>query len=385
MKMTLSNRAQQFGATGIRQMIDACRKMNGINLAQGIADTPTPALFRRAAQKAIEDGLNMYSSQYGLPETCEAIANNLWTDHQLKYNPETEIVVTVGAGGAFFCAAFGLLNPGDEVIVFEPFYPYHLDVLTSLQVRPRFITLSPPDWRFDREALQQVISPATRAILINTPTNPSGKVFNRAELELIAECAAEHDLFVISDEIYKDFVFEPHEHISPATYKEIRRNTITIGGMSKTFSVTGWRIGYIACDRQWASGFAHVNERVFACAPTPLQKAVAVGLHNLDEDFFARLNREYTNKRSQLCEALLSVGLPPFVPQGTFYVMADISRLPGDSSLDKAFYFLKQTSVACTPGSTFYQNGGGEGLARFCFAKTDEDLSEACDRILKLN
>ena len=220
--------------------------------------------------------------------------------------------------------------------------------------------------------------------MINTPANPSGKVFSRAELESIADFAIRHDLFVFTDEIYEYFLFDGHTHVSPGSLPGMSGRTITISGYSKTFSVTGWRIGYTVCNERWSQMIGYMNDLVYVCAPSPLQQGVAVGIVSLSPEFYEDLAMDYTRKRDRICTALHRAGIPPHVPQGAYYTLADVSKLPGKSSKEKAMALLSETGVAGVPGEAFYHSGEGKNLIRLCFAKTDEDLEEACRRLERL-
>jgi aminotransferase len=267
--------------------------------------------------------------------------------------------------------------------LFEPYYGYHLNTLVAAEAVPLYVTLRAPDWTFNREDLERTVTLRTRAIVLNSPANPSGKVFTREELEWIASFARRHDLFVFTDEIYEYFVFEG-QHISMATLQGMRERTITMSGYSKTFSITGWRIGYTVCDRRWAQGIAYFHDLIYVCAPAPLQIGVAEGIRQLPESFYAEIGKEYVQKRNMLCDVLKEIGLTPSVPKGAYYVLADASILQGRTSRDKAMHLLQQTGVATVAGSAFYHGDGGENLVRFCFAKTDAELAEACRRLKAL-
>ena len=267
------------------------------------------------------------------------------------------------------------------MVVFEPYYEYHLTTLYATGVQPVFVKTAPPDWCFSIEDLQHVITPKTRAILINTPANPSGKVFERSELEAIAALATRHDLFVFTDEIYEYFVYDDNAHIAPASLPGMKARTITISGLSKTFSITGWRIGYCVCDARWSQAIGLFHDLVYACAPAPLQMGVAEGLKSLGPEYYEKICNKYMLRRDMICNALSSAGFTPFVPRGGYFVLADISKIDGDNSLERSMNLLKTCGVACVPGEAFYHDGSGKDLGRFCFAKEDAIIEEACRRI----
>jgi aminotransferase len=379
--LKLSKRHEWVVQSEIRNMSIECDLMGGINLSQGVCDVEVPVVVRRAAQAAMDDGINTYTRYDGLAELRQAIARKQKLCNGMEVDPENEIIVSAGATGAFYCACLALLNPGDEVILFEPYYGYHISTLVATQAVPVYVRLAPPEWTFSDQDLERVITPKTRGIMINTPANPSGKVFTHKELERLAACAAKHDLFVFTDEIYEHFVYPGHKHISPVTLPGMKERTITISGLSKTFSITGWRVGYSICDARWAQTIGYFNDLVYVCAPAPLQMGVARGLIQLEPDYYDKLSREYVIKRDKICAALAKAGLKPQVPQGAYYVLADISPIPGKSSKAKAMHLLRATGVACVPGEAFYHDGAGDNLARFCFAKEDAVLDEACRRI----
>jgi aminotransferase len=380
-KLRLSNRSADVVKSEIRSMSVECARVGGINLSQGVCDTPVPDVIARVVDEGIQKGFNSYTRHDGIAELRTAIARKLERDNAISADPETQIVVSGGSTGAFYCACLALLDPGDAVVLFEPYYGYHMNTLLALDLQPSLVPMQAPDWEFSEAALEQAITPRTRAILINTPGNPSGKVFTRAEIEMIGRVAARHDLFILTDEIYEYFVFDGRSHVSPASVPGMAERTITISGFSKTYSITGWRIGYAAAAPQWAEAIGHYNDLVYVCAPAPLQYAVSRGLDALDRAYYDALAVEYQAKRDRICAALADAGLRPVPPQGAYYVMADVSALPGSSSKERAMYLLRQTGVASVPGSAFYQDGRGEQYVRFCFAKKDAELDEACRRL----
>jgi aminotransferase len=381
MPLELGSRMRFLQQSEIRNMTLECTRVGGINLSQGVCDTPVPEAVKSGARAAIEEGVNIYTRYDGLLELRRALARRLREYNRLDYEVEGEIVVTAGATGAFFGACSALLDPGDEVVLFEPYYGYHVDTVHALGSVARFVTLRPPSWQFSAEDLARAGSAKTRAIVVNTPANPSGKVFTRSELELVRDFAVEHDAFVVTDEIYDHFLYDGHEHVSPATLPGMRERTITIGGLSKTFAITGWRIGFSASPTRIARTLGFVNDLVYVCAPAPLQLGAARGLEALGADFYEKLAADYTKKRDRICGALERAKIPPHVPQGAYYVLADTSRLPGESSKARAMHLLEKTGVASVPGEAFYTGDAGTTLARFCFAKTDADLDEACRRL----
>ena len=383
MALSPSQRARRIVQSEIRVMSVECERIKGINLAQGICDTPVPEVVREGARNAMDRGINSYTRAEGLADLRRAVAEKMRRFNSLDCDPETEVIIHSGSTGAFYASCLALLNPGDEVVLFEPFYGYHLNTLTAVEVKPVFVTLQAPDWQFRPQDLEAVVTPRTRAIMINSPANPSGKVFTRQELEWLADFARRHDLFVFTDEIYEYFIYEG-SHISPATLPGMRERTITISGYSKTFSITGWRIGYIICDRKWAQSIAYFHDLIYVCAPAPLQIGVAEGIVKLPESFYRAITEEYLRKRDLLCNTLRDIGLTPSVPAGAYYVLADASILAGKTSKEKSMTLLRETGVATVAGSAFYQAGGGERLIRFCFAKSDEELREACRRLQML-
>jgi len=381
MNLRLSERHAWVLQSEIRNMSIECDRMGGINLSQGVCDTEVPLIVRQGAREAMDQGINTYTRYDGLAELRQAIADKQRRFTEMEVDPEGEIVVSAGATGALYCACLALLNPGDEVIIFEPFYGYHISTLVATGAVPVYVPLCPPDWSFNRESMERVRTSRTRAIIVNTPANPSGKVFTPEELHTIAAFAVHHDLFVFTDEIYEHFLYDGCRHVPPALLPGMKERTITISGLSKTFSITGWRVGYALGDARWMQTIGHFNDLVYVCAPAPLQIGVARGLNALGDDYYEGLARQYLVKRDMICQALTDAGMPPLVPRGAYYVLADISRLPGTSSKERAMYLLEKTGVAAVPGSAFYHDDGGEDLARFCFAKDDPVLAEAVARL----
>ncbi len=362
-------------------MTAACATVGGINLAQGVCDTDPPSAVVAAAIAAIHAGHNMYSRAEGILPLREAIAQKFARFNGIHADPATEVLVTSGATGGLHCAVMALLDPGDACIVFEPFYGYHVTTLRSLRVEPQIVPLTAPDWLLDVDRLRAALTPHTRAIILNTPGNPSGKVFTQAELEAIAEVALEYNLFVLTDEMYEHFIYDGERHRSLATLDGMAERTVTISGFSKTFSVTGWRLGYLAADARWMPAMSYFHDLTYVCAPSPLQHGAAAGLLQLPQGFYDEMTTEYQAKRDLICAALSRAGLTPHVPVGAYYVLADASRIAGADARTKARTLLAETGVAAVAGSAFFASDRGDNLLRFCFAKKDAELSEAAQRL----
>ncbi len=380
-KLRLSEISPRIMQSEIRSMTVECDRVGGVNLAQGVCDTEVPAPVLESAIKAIHDGHNIYTRLDGIAPLRQAIARKLAHYNGVKADPDSEVLVTSGATGGLYAACLALFDPGDEVVVFEPFYGYHLNTLLSLRVQTRAVPLAMQTWEIDFDALREAINPRTRAIIVNSPSNPCGKVFTRGEFEKIAALAEEHDLFILTDEIYEYFLFDGAEHISPASLPGMAERTITISGLSKTFSITGWRIGYLVADKRWLGSIAYFHDLTYVCAPSPFQYASVAGLVELPDSFYAQMAVEYQAKRDMLCSALQDAGFKPSIPQGAYYVLADVSAVPGARAREKARNLLAQTGVAGVAGSAFFTGGRGEDILRFCFAKRDDDLKRACDAL----
>jgi aminotransferase len=380
----LNARAGRMDQSAIRTMSIECAAAGGINLAQGICDTGVPPQLANRVEAAISEGWNTYSRFDGNEELRVALAEKMAAHNNLAYDPEGEIVVTNGATGAFYIAASALLNPGDEVLLLEPYYGYHVSTLTALDLKPKFVAMQPPTWELPREELTRAIGPATRAILLNTPANPCGKVFSEEELVWLGELATAHDLWIFTDEVYEHFLYDGRRHVSPASLPGLRERTITMSSLSKTYAITGWRLGWMASDRKWSTAFGCLNDLVYVCPPTPLQVATARGMAALDAEYYSSLAKQHELKRDRLCAALTDAGLTPYVPEGAYYVLANATRLPGSNGWDRARHLLATTGLATVPGEAFFTEGRGGDLLRFCFGKTDAVIEESCRRLREL-
>ena len=384
--LELSELAPRVFQSEIRAMSVLCDAAGGVNLAQGICDTAVPAIVAAGAARAIRDGNNIYTRLEGIDRLRRAIAAHVAQFSGRTVDPDRQLLVTSGATGAFHAATMALLNPGDEVIVFEPFYGYHLSTLQAVRAVPVIIRLELPDWRLDLDAVRSAVTARTRAMVINSPSNPSGKVFTRAELEALADIAREFDLFVITDEMYEHFVYGGARHLSAAAIDGMEERAVVISGFSKTFSVTGWRVGYLLADAKWIPSIGYFHDLLYVCAPAPLQHGVADGLEKLEPAFYKGLAREYETKRDLLLRALTEAGLTPHTPDGAYYILAYAASIPGETGAEKARSLLRQTGIAAVAGRAFFasvpdERNRGEDLLRFCFAKKDEDLERACQRL----
>ncbi|MGZ5441546.1 MAG: pyridoxal phosphate-dependent aminotransferase [Thermoanaerobaculia bacterium] len=376
----ISDRLRGLVQSDIRRMSRECERVGGINLGQGICDLPTIPELVEGACEAIHASKATYSKFEGIDPLREKIAAKCERFNGFAVDPSTEIVVTVGSTGGFAAAAMATLNAGDEVILFEPYYGYHLNTLKVLGIETRFVPLQLPDWSIDFDALRAAFGPRTRGIVVCTPSNPCGKVFTREELEKIAALCREFDAWCFTDEIYEYIVYDGRRHLSMAAID--RDVAVTISGFSKTFSVTGWRIGYVAAPQRVAQAIGLVNDLFYVCAPTPLQWGISRAL-DIGEAYYRNLAADYEKKRDMLADALREGGFTPFVPQGAYYMLAEIPREYA-SATEAAMTLIEDARVASVPGPSFYASGRGDRLLRFCFAKDFGALEEGCRRLRSL-
>jgi aminotransferase len=376
-----SQRVGHLAQSDIRRMSRECERLGGVNLGQGICDLPTPTPVKEAACEAIQQDKSLYSPFEGVRELREAVADKLKHDNGLEIDPDHEMVTTVGTTGGFASAVQGLFDPGDELVLFEPYYGYHVNAANVGGLTTQLVTLEPPDWKFDREMLEAVVGPDTRGLVVNTPANPSGKVFDRRELEVVADVARTHDLIVITDEIYEYFLYDDAEHISLATLPGMWERTVSLFGFSKTFAITGWRLGYAVGHPSLIEPVGLVNDVHYVCAPTPLQYGVARAMRQLSDDYYSEMAAEFEQRRDFICNALNDAGLTPYVPEGSYYVLADVSDLGCETSRQASMQLLEQHGVATVPGSAFYDGEAGQSLVRVCYAMEWSVLEEAADRL----
>jgi len=375
----ISDRLRGLVQSDIRRMSRECERVGGINLGQGICDLPTIPELVEGACDAIRANKATYSKFEGIDVLRERIARKVERHNGFTADPAKEIVVTVGSSGGFLAAAMATLNVGDEVILFEPYYGYHLNTFKVLGFEPKFVPLQAPDWTIDFDVLRAAFTKKTKAIVVCTPSNPSGKMFTREELEKIGALCREFGAWIFTDEIYEYIVYDGRKHVSAASIPSIRDLAITISGFSKTFSITGWRVGYVIADERVAGPIGLMNDLFAICAPTPLQWGVARALE-IGDDYYLQMAADYQKKRDMLADALSEAGFTPSVPQGAYYMLA---KIPDDFRDDKeaAQALLETTRVASVPGSAFFVSEAGKRMLRFCFAKDFESLEEACKRI----
>jgi L-glutamine---4-(methylsulfanyl)-2-oxobutanoate aminotransferase len=383
----LSRKAQSFTESVIREMTRLNLALNGpekaVNFAQGFPDFPPSPEIIEAAKEALEEGFNQYATTWGAPQLREAIAAKQARWWGRPVDPETEVTVACGATEAMIAAMLATVDPGDEVVVFEPFYEnYGPDCILSGAV-PRFVALRAPDWSFDEAELRAAFGPRTRAIVVNTPHNPTGKVFSRAELELIAGLCRDHDAIAITDEIYEHLVYRG-EHISIATLPGMAERTITISGASKTFSVTGWRVGWLTAPAALTAGIRKVHDFLTVGAAHPLQVAVAAGLRFPDA-FYDSLLEEYRERRDAIVAGLAELGFEVAAPDGAYYVMAGIGRFGRSDDVAFARHLIESMAVATVPASSFYHDASlGRNHVRFSFPKRMETLRRGLDALRPL-
>ena len=377
--MRLGRRLESLVISDIRAMSRKCDAVGGINLGQGICDLPTIPELVEGACDAIASNKATYSKFEGIDILRERIARKLEHYNGIKADPAKEIVVTVGSSGGFMSAAMATLNAGDEVILFEPYYGYHLNTLKVLGFETKFVPLHAPDWTIDFDVLRAAFTKKTKAIVVCTPSNPSGKMFTREELEKIGALCREFGAWIFTDEIYEYIVYDGRKHVSVASIPSCKDLAITISGFSKTFSITGWRIGYAVADERVAGPIGLMNDLFAICAPTPLQWGVARALE-IGDDYYRNMAADYQKKRDMLAEALDDAGFKPSVPQGSYYMLAEI---PEEFRNDReaAQTLLEQARVASVPGTAFFISEQGKRMLRFCFAKDFAALDEACKRL----
>jgi len=388
-KQFLSDKVSQFTESVIREMTRQAMLYGAVNLAQGFPDFAAPAEIKQAARAAIDSDVNQYAITWGAKNLRNAIARQMGVWQGIAVDPEKEVTVCCGSTEAMISTLLAVCNAGDEVVIFEPFYEnYGPDSVLS-GARPRFVKLRPPasdrgEWTFDEQELRAAFDRHTKAIILNTPNNPTGKVFTRAELELIRDLCVEFDVLAITDEIYEHILFDGTEHISMASLDGMRERTVTINGMSKTYSVTGWRVGWAVAPEKITNAIRKVHDFLTVGAPAPLQEAGAAAL-SLPAVYYAKLAEGYRARRDHLIPALEGAGFKCFRPRGAYYVMTDISTFGFDDDVSFTKYLVKDVGVAAVPGSSFYRDPrDGARQVRFAFCKKLETLDAAAEKLEKL-
>lgn len=389
-RVRVSHKAGQFTESVIREMTRQSMKYGAVNLSQGFPDFPAPRELKEAAKAAIDADINQYAITWGAKRLRDAIVAKTKHFAGLDVDPETELTVCCGSTEAMISSLLAVLNAGDEVIIFEPYYEnYGPDSILSDAV-PRFVKLRPVKegerwaWRFDEKELRAAFNDKTRAIIINTPNNPTGKVFSREELQLLADLCQKWDVLAFTDEIYEHILYGEQPHVYMATLPGMRERTITINGMSKTYSVTGWRVGWAVAPPAISSAIRKVHDFLTVGAAAPLQDAGALACA-LPDEYYVKLAADYKVRRDRLLPQLEAAGFTCYVPDGAYYVMTDITRFGFENDMKFSEYLVRDIGVSVVPGSSFYKDPrDGAQQVRFCFCKRDETLDEAGRRLRKL-
>ena len=382
----LADRTSELKQSNIRAITLLLQGRDGINLGQGICDMPTPDPIKQGAHEAIDGDESIYSHYGGILELRQALMKKSLEYNNIPVSSPDEVMVTVGSTGAFVSAMFTLLNPGDEVIVFEPYYGYHANLLSVMGAKQKFVRTTGPDWDIDFEKVESLISPRTKAILVNTPGNPNGKVWSRDELTRMAHLLEKHDLYAITDEIYEYMLYDGREHVSLASIPGAFERTITLSGFSKTYNMTGWRLGYAVGPEAIISKMGLLSDLIYICAPTPLQHGVAEAF-NMNNSYFEEMATAYARKRELMCKTLEDIGFIVPWPQGSYYVLADFSplreRFSGfEDDMAASTTLVERAGIGTVAGRSFFDNDAdGASCLRFCFAKEYPVLEDACQRL----
>ena len=383
-KLTGSKKATQFTESVIREMTRLNEMYGGVNLSQGFPDFPAPAAIKEAACAAINADVNQYAVTWGARPLREAVAREFSRRYGMRIVADDQVTVCCGSTEAMMSTMLAIIDPGDEVVIFEPFYEnYGPDAILS-GATPRYVTLHEPDWTFDPDELAAAFNEKTKAIILNTPNNPTGKVFSREELETIGALCRKWDAIAISDEIYEHIIYDGQVHVPIATTEGMSDRTATINGLSKTYSVTGWRVGWTISPPSLTGAIRKVHDFLTVGAAAPLQEAGAVALA-IPDDYYRKLAADYQRRRDVLLEILERHHFTVYRPLGAYYIMTDISGFGFGDDVEFARYLVKDIGVAAVPGSSFYKNSAnGRTKLRFCFCKKDETLAEADRRLEKL-
>ncbi len=380
-----ATRIGEFRESVIREMTRLALKHGAVNLAQGFPDFPAPAELKAAAQKAVADDFNQYPITWGIKPFRDAICQSYKRFYNLDIDPEREVTVCCGATEGMIATLLALLNPGDEVVVFEPFYENYWPDSQLSGAKVRYVQLHPPAWDFDKGELRAAFNSHTRAVIINSPNNPTGKVFSLEQLKTIGELCEEFDCLIVCDEIYEHIVFDGEKHIAPISLGALRERTVAINSLSKTFSVTGWRVGWVIAPPELTSSIRKVHDFLTVGAATPFQYAGITAL-NMPDSYFTNLSASYQAKRDHLVGILEKTGFKCHVPKGAYYVMCDISAFGFPDDVALSTHLVENVGVGAVPGSSFFSDpAAGKNLIRFCFAKKPETLDAAGERLAKLS
>lgn len=381
----LSNQVKSFTLPALRQVTIAVQKVGGVNLSQGTCQLPVPELVQQAACDAIKEGINRYTNSKGLDSLRGALSTKLKSFNKIQASdPDKNLIVTCGATGAFEGVCATLLNPGDEVVLFEPYYPYHMQTLKRHNAKITAIPLNAPDWKLDTAALKKAVTAKTKFILINTPLNPTGKVFSKEELLEIRDITAPFNTLLVTDEIYEYMVFDGLKHVSAASLPGLEDRVITMGGYSKTFAITGWRIGYIVAPEPLVSSIAQIVDAIYVCPPAPLQEAVARGITGLGDEFFSDIAKKYQQKRDRFSASLEKVGIKPLPIQGAYYIVASFEDKDSKLSSNEFVYkMIDKVGVGSVPANDFVRDPSNSKWVRFCISVEDSVLDEAIERMSK--
>jgi aspartate/methionine/tyrosine aminotransferase len=383
-KLTGSHKATQFTESVIREMTRLNELYGGVNLSQGFPDFPAPAVVKEAACAAIQADVNQYAVTWGARPLREAVAREFTRRYGIPVVADEQVTVCCGSTEAMMSTMMALIDPGDEVVIFEPFYEnYGPDAILS-GAAPRYVTLHEPEWTFDPAELSAAFNNRTRAIILNTPNNPTGKVFSREELDTIASLCRKWDVIAISDEIYEHIIYDGRQHVPIAALDGMAERTVTINGLSKTYSVTGWRVGWTISPASLTGAIRKVHDFLTVGAAAPLQEAGAVAL-GMPDDYYRQLAADYQRRRDVLLDILERHHFTVYKPGGAYYIMTDIGAFGFNDDVEFARYLVKDVGVAAVPGSSFYSNPAlGRTKLRFCFCKRDETLAEADQRMERL-
>lgn len=377
----LSEKVKPLKQSGIRAASVRCAQVNGINLGQGVCDLPIPESIKQEAYHVIKSDKSMYSACEGIFSLRQKVATKIQKFNHINVNPETELLITHGSTGAFVCAVTTLFNPGDEVILFEPFYGYHKHILELQGMQVKTVPIHLQDYSIDINVLADAITPKTRAIVICTPNNPTGKVYSRDELLAIGELAERHDLWLITDEMYEYIVYPGFQHFSLASLNDFKQRTITISGFSKTYNMTGWRLGYVSGPAEVIAKMALVQDLYYVCPATPLQHAVIAAL-DLPESYYKDMRNMYLEKRDEVVSELLELGFQVTMPQGAYYLLADIRKMDFIDDQDAVEQCLTKAKVAAVPGRAFYKDpNDGKHLIRLCYALQHDKVAQALKQL----